>query len=70
MIFGWVFAGHQLGGAVAAYGAGLSRTLLLTYTPAVYAAGIACLVAAGGIFLIRLPAARVDFTAPDPLISS
>lgn len=70
MIFGWVFAGHQLGGAVAAYGAGLSRTLLLTYTPAVYAAGVACLVAAGGIFLIRLPAARVDFTAPDPLISS
>jgi len=53
MIFGWVFAGHQIGGAVAAYGAGLSRTLLLTYTPALYAAGIACLLAAGGIFLIR-----------------
>jgi MFS family permease len=53
MIFGWVFAGHQLGGAVAAYGAGLSRTLLLTYTPALYAAGIACLLAAGAIFLIR-----------------
>jgi MFS family permease len=53
MIFGWIFAGHQLGGAAAAYGAGLSRTLMLTYTPALYAAGVACLLAAGGIFLIR-----------------
>jgi sugar phosphate permease len=53
MIFGWVFAGHQLGGAAAAYGAGLSRTLLFTYTPALYAAGVACLLAAGAIFLIR-----------------
>jgi len=57
MIFGWVFAGHQLGGAVAAYGAGLSRTLLLTYTPALYAAGSACILAACGIFLIRAPPA-------------
>jgi MFS family permease len=59
MIFGWVFAGHQLGGAVAAYGAGLSRTIMLTYTPALYAAGIACLLAAGGIFLIRRAPALV-----------
>lgn len=53
MIFGWVFAGHQLGGAVAAYGAGLSRTIMLTYTPALYAAGLACILAACGVFLIR-----------------
>ncbi len=53
MIFGWVFAGHQLGGAVAAYGAGVSRTLLSTYTPALYAAGTACILAACAIFLIR-----------------
>lgn len=65
MIFGWVFAGHQLGGAVAAYGAGLSRTLLLTYTPALYAAGIACILAACGIFLIRRPVQRVVM-APSP----
>ena len=32
--------------AVAAFGAGMTRTLLLTYTPALYAAGAACLVAA------------------------
>lgn len=54
MIFGWVFAAHQLGAAVAAYGAGLTRTLLLTYNPALFAAGAACLVAAGAVLLIRL----------------
>ncbi|MBB3015329.1 MFS transporter [Cupriavidus alkaliphilus] len=46
MVFGWIFAAHQIGAAVAAFAAGLSRTLLLTYTPALYAAGAACLVAA------------------------
>ena len=46
LVFGWIFAAHQLGAATAAWGAGLTRTLLLTYTPALYAAGLACLVAA------------------------
>ncbi|NUT16864.1 MAG: MFS transporter [Cupriavidus sp.] len=46
MVFGWIFAAHQIGAAVAAFGAGMSRTLLLTYTPALYAAGAACMVAA------------------------
>jgi sugar phosphate permease len=66
MIFGWVFAGHQLGGAVAAYGAGLSRTLLLTYSPALYAAGAACIIAACAIFLIQRPAMRLTVSVPDP----
>jgi len=46
MVFGWIFAGHQLGAAVAAYGAGRIRTLMLTYNPALFAAGATCLVAA------------------------
>ena len=54
MIFGWVFAAHQLGAATAAYGAGLTRTLLLTYNPALFAAGAACLVAAAAVMMIRL----------------
>ena len=59
MIFGWIFAGHQLGGAVAAYGAGLTRTVLLSYSPALYAAGLTCILAAVSIFLLkRPPAAR------------
>jgi len=57
MIFGWIFAAHQLGSAAAAYGAGLTRTWLLTYTPAVDAAGVACLFAAIAVLGIRDPRA-------------
>jgi sugar phosphate permease len=46
LVFGWIFAGHQLGAATAAFGAGLSRTLLLSYLPAFFAAGALCIVAA------------------------
>lgn len=55
MVFGWIFAGHQLGAAVAAYGAGLSRTLLMTYSPALYTAGAACLLASAIVMGIRRP---------------
>jgi predicted MFS family arabinose efflux permease len=55
LVFGWVFAAHQLGAATAAYGAGLTRTLLLTYNPALFAAGAACLVAAVAILAIGRP---------------
>lgn len=46
LIFGWVFAGHQLGAASAAYGGGFSRTEYQTYMPAFMVAGILCLIAA------------------------
>ena len=46
LVFGWVFAGHQLGAATAAFGAGLSRTMLASYLPAFFAAGALCLIAA------------------------
>lgn len=46
LVFGWIFAAHQLGAAVAAWGAGLTRTLLMTYNPALYTAGAVCLLAA------------------------
>ena len=45
-VFGWIFAAHQIGAATAAWGAGFSRTLLLTYSPALYTAGAACILAA------------------------
>lgn len=57
MVFGWVFTAHQVGAAVAAYGAGMTRTLLLTYTPALYAAGAMCLIAAVMAMLIPRSAA-------------
>lgn len=53
MVFGWIFAGHQLGAAVAAYGAGRVRTLMLTYNPALYTAGAACLLAALLVMMIK-----------------
>jgi MFS family permease len=59
MIFGWIFAGHQLGGAAAAYGGGLARTVMFSYSPALYLAGAACIVAAFAIFLIRRPVPKL-----------
>jgi predicted MFS family arabinose efflux permease len=47
LVFGWIFAGHQLGAAAAALGAGVARTELATYLPAFLAAGALCIVAAG-----------------------
>lgn len=55
LVFGWIFAAHQLGAATAAYGAGLVRTLMVTYTPALFVAGAACLVASGLVLLIKRP---------------
>ena len=46
LVFGWIFAGHQLGAGVAAFGAGLSRTVYATYLPAFFVAGALCVVAA------------------------
>jgi MFS family permease len=53
MVFGWVFAGHQLGAASAAFGAGLTRTLFATYLPAFFVAGALCIVAALAILTVR-----------------
>ncbi len=51
--FGWIFAGHQIGSATAAFGGGLSRTMLLTYLPAFYAACAMCLIASAIVWFIR-----------------
>jgi sugar phosphate permease len=57
--FGWIFAAHMIGAAVAAYGAGFSRTVFATYLPAFYAAGVACMVAAAAVWMIqRRPAPK------------
>jgi sugar phosphate permease len=46
MIFGWVAVAHQLGASVAAFGAGMLRDLLGSYTVPFVSAGAACLLAA------------------------
>ena len=58
LVFGWVFAGHQVGAAFAAFGAGLSRTLLATYLPAFFFAGALCVVAAMIVLTISRPAPK------------
>ena len=47
LVFGWVFASHQIGAAVAAAVAGAIRTSLGSYDLAWYGAGALCLLAAG-----------------------
>ena len=53
IVVGWIFAGHQLGAAVAAYGAGFVRSVYATYLPAFYVAGLLCLIAALAVFAVR-----------------
>lgn len=54
LVFGWVFATHQLGAATAALLAGISRDSLSSYLPAFYAAGIACVIAAIAVLFARV----------------
>lgn len=56
LVFGWVFAGHQLGAAFAAWGGGFSRTAYQSYLPAFFIAGVLCLIAAIAVVAIREPA--------------
>jgi MFS family permease len=53
MVFGWVFAGHQIGAASAAFGAGLIRTEYDTYLPAFFVAGALCIIAAALVLMVR-----------------
>ncbi|EQB31533.1 MFS transporter [Sphingobium ummariense] len=53
IVFGWIFAGHQLGAASAALGGGFSRTLWQSYMPAFVGAGLLCLVGAAMVLLIN-----------------
>ncbi len=53
LIFGWIFLAHQMGSATAAFGAGVSRDALLSYLPAFFAAGVACIAASAAVLTIR-----------------
>ncbi|MCC2317912.1 MFS transporter [Cellulomonas chengniuliangii] len=63
IVFGWVFACHQIGAAIAATAAGMTRDHYGAYTPAWYIAGGLSIVA---VFLsLKIAAAKLD---PDPPI--
>jgi MFS family permease len=55
LVFGWVFAGHQLGAATAAFGAGWFKSDYDTYMPALQIAGVMCLLAAVAVMLLKKP---------------
>jgi predicted MFS family arabinose efflux permease len=67
VVFGWVFAAHQIGAAFAAWGAASIRTVTGDYLLAfVLAAGL-CAVAAGITQIVRAPAASpAPATSPAP----
>ena len=58
LVFGWVFAGHQLGAACAAFVAGSARTAYATYLPAFVGAGVLCLIVAFAMVGARRAPAR------------
>ena len=62
VVFGWLLAIHQVGGALAAFGAGYMRTALETYLQSFIISGLACLVAA--VLAVMIQAARRSPPAP------
>jgi predicted MFS family arabinose efflux permease len=67
VVFGWVFAAHQVGAAAAAGLAGLARTSLGTYDLAWFVAGGLCLGAAVLSVRIAIPARPVPTPSPAPV---
>jgi len=57
LVYGWVFAGHQVGAAVAAFGAGYLRDVTGSYKSSFIISGTGCLIAAYGV-------ARIDGKTP------
>jgi MFS family permease len=67
LVFGWIYASHQIGSAAAALAGGLTRTAYATYLPAFIVAGAACLIAAVMTMMIVRPGTdtrRVPQPAP------
>lgn len=60
LVFGWVFAGHQLGAASAAFGAGYVRTAFASYLPAFFFAGLLCLVASAFVITMQRPRSQAE----------
>jgi predicted MFS family arabinose efflux permease len=61
VVFGWIQTGHQLGAAVAAFGAGVVRQHVGSYLPSFIAAGVMGLLASA-VLVISLKASQVSRT--------
>jgi hypothetical protein len=65
IVFGWVFASHQIGAAVAAVGAGVIRDRTGSYDLAFYLAAALCVVAATlSVNIRRVATPDIDPVAP------
>ncbi|HYL43111.1 MAG TPA: MFS transporter [Ktedonobacteraceae bacterium] len=64
IVFGWIFAAHQLGAATAAFGAGVLRTELGSYQVSFLLAGVLCLLAAGMVIRIGKAPRETPTIAP------
>lgn len=53
IVFGWVFAAHQIGAALAAFGAGVIRDTFGAYTWAWWGGAMLCLIASVLSFAVR-----------------
>jgi predicted MFS family arabinose efflux permease len=53
VVFGWIFAAHQLGSATSALFAGIWRDAVATYLPAFITVGLASILAAVAVFALR-----------------
>ncbi len=54
IIYGWVFAAHQIGGAIAAFGAAVLRIKFGDYAAAFYVTGVMCVVTSYYVLQITL----------------
>ena len=54
IIYGWVFAAHQVGGAIAAFGAAVLRVKFGDYAAAFYITGILCVITSYFVLQITL----------------
>jgi predicted MFS family arabinose efflux permease len=60
IVFGWVFAAHQIGAAIAAFGAGVLRDVFGTYTYAWWGGAALCILAAALSYLVRRARATTE----------
>ena len=59
VVFGWVFASHQLGAACAALAAGIARDALGSYDAAWYGGAVLCVDRRGAVGVDRRPVRRL-----------
>lgn len=67
VVFGWIFASHQLGAAFAAWAAGAARGWFGDYQTAFFGAGAACLIASALVLRITAPAGPRRTGEPVPI---